>query len=158
MCGFEKGKKIWRGGAGGNERLVRGLQLIYLLPHLNDLGGGRGLIQIAIQKGTGTFKRFRIEADIPMIIRWGVRYFCVKIFSVTVFFVLFFSVFCTLSSSVADPDPNPDPDTPDPHVFGPPGSGSNSQLYGSGSGSCSGSGSFYHHTKIVRETLIPTIL
>jgi hypothetical protein len=37
--------------------------------------------------------------------------------------------------SVADPDPNP-------HVFGPPGSGS---------------GSFYHHAKIVRKILIPTI-
>jgi hypothetical protein len=66
-------------------------------------------------------------------------------------------------SSVADPDPNPDPDPPDPHVFGPPGSvsGSTSQRYGSGSRSrsCSGSGSgsFYHHGKIVRKTLIPTI-
>ncbi len=58
--------------------------------------------------------------------------------------------------SVADPDPNPDP--PDPHVFGPPGSGSTSQRYGSGSCSGSGSGSFYHHAKIVRKTLIPTIL
>ncbi len=48
------------------------------------------------------------------------------------------------------PDPNPDP--PDPHVFGPPGSGSTSQRYGSGSGS------FYHHAKILRITLIPTIL
>jgi hypothetical protein len=57
-------------------------------------------------------------------------------------------------------DPNPDPDPQDPHVFGPPGSGSSSQRYGSGSGSgsCSGSGSFYHHAKIVRKTLIPTIL
>jgi hypothetical protein len=56
-----------------------------------------------------------------------------------------------ISSSVADPDPNPDP--PDPRVFGPPGSGygSTSQRYGSGSGS------FYHHAKIVRKTLIPTI-
>jgi hypothetical protein len=67
-----------------------------------------------------------------------------------------------LWSSVADPDPNPDPDPPDPHVFGPPGSGSEStcQRYGSGSGSCSGSGSgsFYHYAKIVRKTLIPTIL
>ncbi len=44
---------------------------------------------------------------------------------------------------------------PDPHVFGPPGSGSTSQMYGSGS--CSGSGSFYHHAKIVRITMIPTI-
>ena len=48
----------------------------------------------------------------------------------------------------------PDPDPPDPHVFGPSGSGSTSQRYGSGSGS----GSFYHHAKIVRKTLIPTIL
>jgi hypothetical protein len=52
--------------------------------------------------------------------------------------------------SVADPDP------PDPHVFGHPGSASVSisQRYGS----VSGSGSFYHHAKIVRKTLIPTIL
>jgi hypothetical protein len=35
----------------------------------------------------------------------------------------------------------PDPDPPDPHVFGPP-----------------GSGSFYHQAKIVRKTLVPTIL
>jgi hypothetical protein len=54
-----------------------------------------------------------------------------------------------VSGSVADP--NPDPDPPDPHVFGPPGSGSTGQRYGSGSGS------FYHHAKIVRKTLIPTI-
>jgi hypothetical protein len=46
----------------------------------------------------------------------------------------------------------PDLDPPDPHVFGPPGSGSTSQRDGSGSGS------FYHHAKIVRKTLIPTIL
>jgi hypothetical protein len=58
------------------------------------------------------------------------------------------TVFCSV------PDPNPDP--PDPHVFGPHGSGSISQRYGSGSGS--GSGSFYHHAKLVRKTLIPTIL
>jgi hypothetical protein len=53
-------------------------------------------------------------------------------------------------ASVADPnpDPNPDLDPPDPHVFGPPGSGSTNQRYGS----------FYHHAKIVRKTLIPTIL
>ncbi len=51
--------------------------------------------------------------------------------------------------------PNPDSlvrtsvaDQPDPHVFGPP--GSTSQRYGSGS--------FCHHAKIVRKTLIPTIL
>jgi hypothetical protein len=43
----------------------------------------------------------------------------------------------------------------DPHVFGPPGSGSTNQRYGSGSGSCSGS--FYHHAKIIRKTLIPTL-
>ncbi len=46
------------------------------------------------------------------------------------------------------PDPNPDP--PDPHVFGPP--GSFSHRYGSRSGS------FYHQAKIVRKTLIPTVL
>jgi hypothetical protein len=39
---------------------------------------------------------------------------------------------------------------PNQHVFGPPGSGSTSQRYGSGS--------FYHHAKIVKKTLIPTIL
>ncbi len=43
---------------------------------------------------------------------------------------------------------------PDPHVFGPSGLGSTNQMYVSGSGS----GSFYHHAKIVRKTLIPTIL
>ncbi len=48
-----------------------------------------------------------------------------------------------LRGSVADPDPNPDPDPPDPRVFGPSGSGS---------------GSFYHHAKIVRNTLIAPIL
>jgi hypothetical protein len=51
-------------------------------------------------------------------------------------------------SSVADPNPDP----PDPHVFGPPGSISISQRYGSESGS------FYHHAKIVKKNLIPTIL
>ncbi len=49
------------------------------------------------------------------------------------------------------PDPNPDP-----RVFWPPGSGSTSQRYGSSSGS--GSGSFYHHAKIIRKPLNPTIL
>jgi hypothetical protein len=47
----------------------------------------------------------------------------------------------TADGSVADPDPNPDPDPPDPHVFGPP-----------------VSGSFYHIAKLVRKTLIPTVL
>ncbi len=47
-------------------------------------------------------------------------------------------------SSVADPDPS------DPYVFGPPGSGSVSQMYRSGS--------FHHQAKIVRKTLIPTVL
>jgi len=42
-------------------------------------------------------------------------------------------------TSVVDQDPNPDPS--DPYVFGLP-----------------GSGSFYHHAKIVRKTLIPTVL
>jgi hypothetical protein len=45
---------------------------------------------------------------------------------------------------VADPDP------PDPHVFGPLGSGFISQEYGSRS--------FHHNAKVVRKTLIPTIL
>jgi hypothetical protein len=45
-----------------------------------------------------------------------------------------------------------DPDPPDPNVFGPPGSGSGSiiQRYGSGS--------FYRKAKIVRKTLISTVL
>jgi hypothetical protein len=44
----------------------------------------------------------------------------------------------------------------DPHVFGPLGSGfgSISKRYGSGSSSRS----FYHQAKIVRKTLIPTVL
>jgi hypothetical protein len=46
----------------------------------------------------------------------------------------------------------PDPDPPDPHVFGPPGSDSISQRY------ASGSGFFYQQAKIVRKTLIPTVL
>jgi hypothetical protein len=52
--------------------------------------------------------------------------------------------------SVEDPDPS------HPHVFGPPRSGSESisQRHGSGSGS----GSFYNQAKIVRKTLIPTVL
>ncbi len=37
-----------------------------------------------------------------------------------------------------------------PYVFGPPGSGSVSPRYGSGN--------FYHHAKMVRKTLIPTVL
>jgi hypothetical protein len=43
---------------------------------------------------------------------------------------------------------------PDPRVFWPPGfaSGSTSQRNGSGSGS------FYHHAKIMRKILNPTIL
>ncbi len=45
---------------------------------------------------------------------------------------------------------------PDPYVFGPPGSGSTSisTRYRSGSDS----GSFYHQAKIVRKTLIPSVL
>ncbi len=53
-----------------------------------------------------------------------------------------------MTGSDADPDPS------DPYVLGPPGSGSGSisQRHGSGSGS------FYHKGKIVRQTLIPTVL
>jgi hypothetical protein len=61
---------------------------------------------------------------------------------------------CLFLSSVPDPDPDP----PDPHVFGPPGSGSISQRYGSGSGSGSGTGSFNQQAKIVRKSLILTVL
>ncbi len=53
---------------------------------------------------------------------------------------------------ILDLDPKPDTDPPDQHVFGPPGSGSTSKSYGSGSGT------FYHHAKIVKKTLSPTIL
>ncbi len=60
------------------------------------------------------------------------------------------SIVFRVLNSVADPDLNPVPS--DPYVFGPPGSGSIRQGHGSGSGS------FYHHAKIVRKTLIPTIL
>ncbi len=68
---------------------------------------------------------------------------------------------CTVDSSVAglDPNPNPDqsdpnPDPSDPNGFLPPrsGSGSINQRHGSGSGS------FFHQAKIVRKTLIPTVL
>jgi hypothetical protein len=54
-----------------------------------------------------------------------------------------------LRVSVADTDPHKDPD-----VLGPTGcaSGSVVQNYGSGSGS------FQHQAKIVRKTLIPTVL
>jgi hypothetical protein len=57
-------------------------------------------------------------------------------------------------SSVADPDPNQDLDPSDPYVFGPPGSGSGSTRQNFGSGSVSS----YHQAKIVRKTLIPTVL
>jgi hypothetical protein len=53
------------------------------------------------------------------------------------------SSYATLFVSVADPDP---------YVFEPP--GSINKRYGSRSGS----GSFYHQAKIVRKTLIPSVL
>ncbi len=64
-----------------------------------------------------------------------------KLFSAT------FSEAAELTASMTSMDPDPDP-----HVFGPlgSGSGSTSQRYGSGT--------FYHHAKIGRKTLIPTIL
>ena len=65
---------------------------------------------------------------------------------------------CSFNGSVADP--NLDPDPPDPRVLGPPGSGSESisQRYGFGSGYGSGSRTFCQQAKIVRKTLIPTVL
>jgi hypothetical protein len=62
-------------------------------------------------------------------------------------FDLSFVLFCPFAS-VADPDPS------DPYFFGPPGSGSRSasQRYGSGFGS------FYHQEKMVKKTLIFTVL
>ncbi len=50
-----------------------------------------------------------------------------------------------LLGSVVDLDP-------DPHILGPPGSGSVSHKYRSGSGS------FHYQAKIVRKTLISTVL
>jgi hypothetical protein len=41
---------------------------------------------------------------------------------------------------------------PDPHVFGPPGSESTRQRHGSRSGS------FYHQTKLLRKSSIPTVV
>jgi hypothetical protein len=60
----------------------------------------------------------------------------------------------TVDGNVADP--NPDLDSSDPNVCGPPGSrtGSISERHGAGSVS----GSFYHLAKIVKKTLIPTVL
>ncbi len=57
-----------------------------------------------------------------------------------------------MAGFVFQPDSVADPDPSDPYVFGPPGSesGSISQRHGSGS--------FYHQAKIVRKTLIPTVL
>jgi hypothetical protein len=63
------------------------------------------------------------------------------------FFLKIFAGLCNHKISVPDPKQ-------DPHVFGPPGSvtESISQRYGSGSGS------FYQQAKIVRKTLILTVL
>ncbi len=60
--------------------------------------------------------------------------------------------FCKRRVHTSVPDPYPNQDPLDPHVFQPPGSGSTSQRYGSGSGS------FYHQAKLVKKTLIPTVL
>jgi len=51
---------------------------------------------------------------------------------------------------------DPDPDLWDPYVFGAPGSASGSVRHKYGSGSSSGS--FHHQTKMVRKTLISTVL
>jgi hypothetical protein len=70
---------------------------------------------------------------------------------------------------IQDPDPDPD-SNPDPLVRGMDPRiririhskmswiRNTGQKYGSGSRSGSGFGSFYYHAKIVRKTLIPTIL
>jgi hypothetical protein len=69
-------------------------------------------------------------------------------------------VFAVLRIRIREAQKHVDPVDPDPEhckkmdVFGPPGSGSTSQRYGSGSGS----GTFYYNAKIVRKTLIPTIV
>ena len=63
-----------------------------------------------------------------------------------------FSIFNYLVTKSSDGDPGP----LDPSIVTPAGSGSVSQTYGSGSGS--GSGFFYDQAKIVRKTLIPTLL
>ncbi len=57
-----------------------------------------------------------------------------------------------MNASVEDADPDPNPDPSDSYVFGPPGSvsGSTNLIHGSGS--------FHHSAKIVRKTLIPTVL
>ncbi len=60
-----------------------------------------------------------------------------------------FKKFVNLDTFIGSSFPDPDPE-PDLHVFGPPGSGSIPLT--------SGSRSFYHHAKIVRKTLIPSIL
>ncbi len=75
--------------------------------------------------------------------------------------VLTFTPTTVISDSVSDPDririERPKcsvayPDPWDPYVFGPPGSESISQRFESKSGS------FYHQAKIIRKTLIPTVL
>jgi hypothetical protein len=60
---------------------------------------------------------------------------------------LHFFIFLFLWTLVGDPDP---------YVLRPPGSASGSVKYGSVSGS--GSGSFHHQAKIVRKTLISSVL
>jgi hypothetical protein len=65
-----------------------------------------------------------------------------------VFLSLYIGLVEQLLTSVADSNPDPS----DPYVFGPPGSGSGSICQRHGSGS------FYHQAKIVRKTLIPTVL
>ncbi len=55
-----------------------------------------------------------------------------------------FAFFKLFNTSVSDPNLS------DPYIFVPPGSGSISHR--------NGSGSFYRQAKIVRKTLIPTVL
>jgi hypothetical protein len=70
-------------------------------------------------------------ANISLLYRFGIR----SLHKRRAIEIRRWASFFLLYSSVADPDPQ------DPYVFGPP-----------------GSGSFYSQAKIVRKTLIPTVL
>ncbi len=62
-----------------------------------------------------------------------------------------------LSFTSKDPGSVADPDPQDPYAFGPSGSGYISQRY-TDPDPAQDPGCFYHQAKIVRKTLIPTVL